>query len=76
MLLNIMYVFQILICCMLILLVVTADKEEGGLGSAIGGGGGSKGRFKPGYEERMDNLTKYFAWAFMICALIIASLAE
>lgn len=68
-----LYVLQILVCSVLILLVTTADKEEGGLSAAIGGGGGGRGRFKPGYEERMDRLTRVFAIAFMVISLGIAA---
>jgi protein translocase SecG subunit len=73
--LYVIYTIQILICAVLIVLITTSDKEEGGLSGAIGGGGGSKGRFKPGYEERMDTITKYFAVAFFVFSLIIARFA-
>ena len=68
-----MYAIQILICLGLILLVTTSSKDEGGLGSAIGGGGGgSRGRFKPGYEQQMDNITRYFAIGFFVGSLLVA----
>jgi protein translocase SecG subunit len=69
------FIIQILICSVLIGLVTSSDKEEGGLSGAIGGGAGSRGRFKPGYEERMDIITKYFAIAFFVFSLIIARFA-
>lgn len=71
--LNILYVMQILVCSALILLVVTADKEEGGLSGAVGGGTGGRGRYKPGYEEQRDNLTKYVAIMFVVVSLLIAA---
>jgi len=70
----VVYALQIIICSILILLVITADKEEGGLSSAIGGGSGGKGRYKPGYEEQRDNLTRYTAIAFFVFSLIIAAI--
>ena len=68
---TVVYLVQILICVCLILLVTTSEKEEGGLGSAVGGGSG-RGRFKPGYEERMDKMTQSLAIAFFVFSLIIA----
>ncbi len=72
-----LYVIQILVCLALITLITTSDKEEGGLGGALGGGsGGNKGRYKPGYEEQMDNITKYIAIAFIVVSLLIAFLSK
>ena len=76
----ILYIAQFLLAVTavsLIALVTTQTSKESGLG-ALGGGGGDTGgsRFKGGVEEKIDNITKQVAYAFLVLSAIVAILAR
>lgn len=73
MLLNIVYIVQLVICGVLIWLVMSRSGKDQGLG-ALGGGSQPTSRFKPGFEQRLDDFTRNIAIAFMVVCLLSAYL--
>lgn len=77
----VLYIAQFLLAVTavsLIALVTTQTSKESGLGALGGGGGGDTGgsRFKGGVEEKIDNITKQVAYAFLILSAIVAIMAR
>ncbi|HEY3282514.1 MAG TPA: preprotein translocase subunit SecG [Armatimonadota bacterium] len=72
--LTFVHILQVLVCIALITLVMSHSSKDSGLGAMGGGAQPSNTRFKPGFEERLDNMTRGVAVAFMVLSFLAAYL--
>lgn len=75
-LVNFLVAAEVLLSLILIALITSQTSKSEGLGGSIGGATSSNFRFKPGFEERLDSITRNFAVAWMVTCLLIAIFAH
>lgn len=65
-------VVQILLALGLIFIVAIQTTKSEGLGGTIGGQVTSSFKGKPGFEERLNDITKYLGIGFFVVTLLVA----
>jgi protein translocase SecG subunit len=67
----ILLVLQALISIALVLLVMSQTTKNEGLTGTIGGNVSANFKGKPGFEERLQNYTRYVAIAWFVVSILI-----
>jgi protein translocase SecG subunit len=67
----ILLVLQALISIALVLLVMSQTTKNEGLTGTIGGNVSANFKGKPGFEERLQNYTRYIAIAWFVISILI-----
>lgn len=63
---------QALSCIALIVAVMSQTTKSEGLSGTIGGHTSASFKFKPGFEEQLDNITKWCAVVFLVASFLVA----
>jgi protein translocase SecG subunit len=65
-------VIQIILACLLIFIVAIQQTKNEGLGGTIGGRPTTSFKGKPGFEERLNEMTRYLGIGFFATSIVVA----
>lgn len=65
-------VIQILLAIGLIFIVAIQQTKNEGLGGTIGGRPTTSFKGKPGFEERLNEMTRYLGVGFFVASIVVA----
>lgn len=68
----ILSVLQMALAIMLIFIVAIQQTKNEGLGGAIGGKVSSAFKGMPGFEERLNQMTRYLGVGFFVSSILVA----
>lgn len=63
---------QIIMACLLIFIVAIQQTKNEGLGGTIGGRPTTSFKGKPGFEERLNEITRYLGIGFFVTSIVVA----
>jgi protein translocase SecG subunit len=69
-------ILQMISACALIFIVMSQATKSEGLAGTIGGKSESAFQGKPGFEDRLEEWTKWSAITFMVVSAIVAYVAK
>lgn len=68
----ILSIIQVILALGVIFIVAIQQTKSEGLGGVIGGKVSSSFKGKPGFEDRLNDLTRYLAIGFFVASILVA----